>query len=150
MQLGRDAVPTPPVFVIHLSTFAQAVGRFAPLHCLRNSSVLRTPNSVLWSHLSTFAPELRSVLHLRTVFASFRPPHSVLCPLPSPFHFCTGRRPICTFAPSRPRSPLQHITQPELMIPIGASAERELVAEINQAGADFPLRAESNIQGVFW
>ena len=87
--------------------------------------------------------------------------YSALCTLfNQPSHLCTGLRPICTFALSlfrtpsprvlRPRSPLHHITQPELMIPIGAGAERELVAEINQAGADFPLRAESNIQGVFW
>ena len=33
----------------HLCTFAQATGRFAPLHCLHSppSSVIRTPNSVL-------------------------------------------------------------------------------------------------------
>ena len=48
----------------HLSTFPPAFGRFAPLHCHRNSpsSVICTPYPVLFSasasHLYTFAPAI--------------------------------------------------------------------------------------------
>jgi hypothetical protein len=52
--------PAPTCFVIHLSTFAPASGRFAPLHCL--SSVLDPALCTLLRlrilpfHFSTFAP----------------------------------------------------------------------------------------------
>jgi hypothetical protein len=89
--------PTPTCFVIHLSTFAPASGRFAPLHCL--SSVLDPALCTLLRlrilpfHFSTFAP-LHGLRNSRPLSSVLRTPYSVL----SPFHLCTGLRPICTFA----------------------------------------------------
>ena len=88
----------PTYFGINLCTFAQAVGRFAPLHCLPTprpylSPILHTPANqspalaLLYSVLCnlschalpcfghsfcTFAQELRSDLHLCTASASLR------------------------------------------------------------------------------
>jgi len=85
--------PAPTCFVIHLSTFAPATGRFAPLHLctfarFSHLPLLRPPSSVLFpaSHLSTFAQELCSDLHLCTVFVThvLRTLYSVLCNLPCP------------------------------------------------------------------
>jgi hypothetical protein len=100
--------PTPTCFVIHLSTFAPASGRFAPLHCL--SSVLDPALCTLLRlrilpfHFSTFAPlhglrnsrPLSSVL--RTLYSVLRNP---LRPTPSQ-PYSTNQSPRGL----QPRSPL--------------------------------------------
>ena len=52
-------------------------------------------------------------MHFCTVFPPLRNPYSVLCTLIQPFHFCTGLRPISTFAPFG-SSPLYSILQPTI------------------------------------
>ena len=66
----------------HFSTFPPAIGRFAPLHLsllcppysvLRNPLCLRPAPTCFVIHLSTFAPELCSDLHLCTALCSATP-----------------------------------------------------------------------------
>jgi hypothetical protein len=93
-----------PTFVIHFSTFAQAFGRFAPLHCLPSPP-----------------PTLHTLANQSPLFAL---PYSVLCNLysdfNSPFHpLHRSSAPISTFAPApTPLSPCLPPPIPPISPPI--------------------------------